>query len=168
MSTGSRNASSSSQRGDRVAMLVATIGGIGLLPRAPGTFGSLAALPLAWVALHSGGPLLLILLALLLFLVGCWAAQIYSRSIGVNDPGSVVVDEVVGQWLTLLAVPMLGWREMALGFALFRLFDIWKPWPVSVADRRLRGGFGIMADDVLAAVYGGIVLALLAPFIARL
>lgn len=154
----------------RLAALIATCGGIGNLPKAPGTWGSLAALPLAWGLLVLGGPPALAAAALVLFLAGCWAAEVNGRATGVHDPGSVVVDEVVGQWLTLLAAPSLalGWRGLALGFLLFRLFDIWKPWPVRLADRRLKGGFGVMADDILAAVYGGLLLAVLAPFVERL
>lgn len=141
----------------RVAAIFVTWFGIGWLPRAPGSWGSLAALPFAWAIEQIGGPGLLALAALALFALGCWGSDIALRATQTRDPGWIVIDEVVGQWLTLLAAPasLLGY---AAGFLLFRLFDIWKPWPVSLADRKLESGFGVMADDVLAAVYAALVL----------
>jgi phosphatidylglycerophosphatase A len=140
------------------ATLVATWFGCGLVPWAPGTWGSLAALPFAWgIALVAGGPGLLAAAALL-FPVGWWAARRVTRGGGVADPGSVVVDEVVGQWLAVTVVPPDP-IAYAAGFLLFRAFDILKPWPVGWADRRLKGGFGIMADDVIAGIYAGAILA---------
>ena len=141
----------------RGTALFVTWFGSGWLPWAPGTWGSLAALPFAWLILTYGGPGLLALAALALFGAGCWAADIAARETQTKDPGWIVVDEVVGQWLTLLAAPqsLIGY---AAAFLLFRLFDIWKPWPIGWADQRLEGGFGIMFDDVLAAIYAAIVL----------
>jgi phosphatidylglycerophosphatase A len=141
----------------RPAALFVTWFGIGWLPRAPGSWGSLAALPFAWAIERVGGPGLLAFAALALFALGSWASDIALRATQTRDPGWIVIDEVVGQWLTLLAAPasLLGY---AAGFLLFRLFDIWKPWPVSLADRKLEGGFGVMADDVLAAIYAALVL----------
>jgi phosphatidylglycerophosphatase A len=141
----------------RGTTLFVTWFGSGWLPWAPGTWGSLAALPFAWLILTYGGPGLLALAALALFGAGCWAADIAARETQTKDPGWIVVDEVVGQWLTLLAAPqsLIGY---AAAFLLFRLFDIWKPWPIGWADQRLEGGFGIMFDDVLAAIYAAIVL----------
>jgi phosphatidylglycerophosphatase A len=126
--------------------------GAGWLPKAPGTWGSLAALPLAWLLVWAGGWPLLAIAILLVFAIGWWAAERVVRQDGLEDPGWVVIDEVVGQWLTLLLVPP-GWVDYAIGFALFRLFDITKPWPVGWADRRIKGGLGIMLDDVLAGLY---------------
>jgi phosphatidylglycerophosphatase A len=94
---------------------------------------------------------------LLLFLLGTWASTIHARDLPDEDPSEIVVDEVVGQWMTLLVVPP-DILLYAIGFVLFRVFDIFKPWPVSWADRRIKGGLGIMLDDVLAAVYAAIVL----------
>ncbi len=138
------------------AMLVATLGGTGLVPKAPGTMGALVALPFAWLCARAGGPLALIAAACLLFVVGWWAAAIVARKLG-DDPQIVVVDEAAGQFLTLAAAPLDLWH-FAAGFALFRLFDIAKPWPVGWADRNIHGGFGIMFDDTLAAIYAGAVL----------
>ena len=143
----------------RANALFVTWFGSGWLPGAPGTWGSLAALPFAWLILTYGGPGLLALAALAVFGAGCWAADIAARETNTKDPSWIVVDEVVGQWLALLAAPFT-LSGFATGFVLFRLFDIWKPWPISWADRRLEGGVGIMADDVLAAIYAAIILGI--------
>lgn len=134
--------------------------GAGWLPKAPGTWGSLAALPLAWLLFWLGGTPALLIASVVLFAVGWWAAEKVVAEDGTEDPGWVVIDEVVGQFLTLLFVPP-SFLSYAVGFALFRLFDIKKPWPVDLADQRLKGGFGIMADDVLAAIYALAVVTLL-------
>jgi phosphatidylglycerophosphatase A len=138
------------------AMLIATVCGVGFSPRMPGTLGALVALPFAWLIMRSGGRLSLLVAATVVFAVGWWAAAIACRALG-KDPRVIVVDEVAGQWLTLVAAPLDPWFYAA-GFVLFRLFDIWKPWPVSWADQRILGGFGTMIDDTLAAVYAIIVL----------
>jgi phosphatidylglycerophosphatase A len=142
------------------AWLIASWFGSGLLPRAPGSWGSLAALPFAWGIATAGGAVALVAAAAVLFFLGWWAAERVTRASGIADDGTVVVDEVVGQWLTLAAAPLdLG--DYLLGFLLFRVFDIVKPWPVRWADRRVPGGLGVMADDVLAAVYAAAVLVVL-------
>lgn len=135
------------------ALLLATWFGSGLLPRIPGTWGSLAALPFAWVIQSLGGPLALGLAIIAVFLIGWWASEVYVRRAGLDDPGAVVIDEVAGQWLVLLLVPPSLWMYF-IGFLLFRVFDILKPWPVSWADRYVKGGLGVMLDDILAALYG--------------
>jgi phosphatidylglycerophosphatase A len=134
------------------AALIATWFGSGLLPKGPGTWGSAAALPFAWMMMSFGGrPLLLAALGIC-FLVGWWASEIYVRRTGAEDPGEVVIDEVAGQWLVLLAAPLDPLSYLA-GFVLFRVFDITKPWPVRWADRSIGGGLGIMVDDILAGLY---------------
>jgi phosphatidylglycerophosphatase A len=138
------------------AMLVATLGGVGLSPKAPGTFGALIALPFGWLIARSAGPAGLLVAAVLLFALGWWAAAIVCRSLG-KDPREIVVDEASGLWLTLAAAPLDLWFYAA-GFVLFRIFDIVKPWPVGWADKRITGGFGTMIDDTLAAVYAAIIL----------
>ncbi len=140
------------------AFLIATCFGIGFLPKAPGTWGSLAALPFAWVIVHFGGWPALLAAILIVFLAGWWASAKLSASSGILDPGFVVVDEVAGQWLVLAAAP-LDPVYYGAGFLLFRLFDIWKPWPANWADRTIKGGLGIMADDILAGIYGLVILA---------
>jgi phosphatidylglycerophosphatase A len=141
----------------RPAVVVATWFAAGLLPFSPGTWGSLAALPFAWAIVAAAGKTGLAIATSALVGIGAWAAKAVIADLGLDDPGAVVVDEVAGQWLVLLAAPRRLWAY-ALGFVLFRLFDIWKPWPVGWADRHVRGGFGVMLDDLLAAVYAAIVL----------
>ena len=148
----------------RPFMLLATWFGSGLLPKAPGTWGSLAALPFAWVIQTTGGQAALLAAAAIAFLVGIWASDRMARDIGIKDPGAVVIDEVAGQWLTLAFVPLSAWGYAA-GFALFRLADITKPWPASWADRRVGGGLGIMLDDIVAGLYAGLALLVGAIFL---
>jgi phosphatidylglycerophosphatase A len=143
------------------AVLAATGFGIGLLPTAPGTWGSLAALPFAWILQTWIGPWGLAAAIVLAFTLGLWSVGRIAGGPAGDDPGPVVIDEVAGQWLTLLIVPpdlML----YAAGFLLFRLADILKPWPVCWADRAVKGALGVMLDDILAALYAGAALALLA------
>jgi phosphatidylglycerophosphatase A len=138
-------------------VLLATWFGVGLLPKAPGTWGSLAALPFAWIIHQSLGKPGLVVAVVLLFLVGIWSAGYVSKHSATKDPGAIVIDEVAGQWLVLLPVhPDI--ILYGLGFVLFRVADILKPWPVSWADRTVRGGLGVMLDDLLAAVYAGAAL----------
>jgi phosphatidylglycerophosphatase A len=134
--------------------------GAGWLKPAPGTWGSAAALPFGWLLWRLGGPPVLGIAAAVVFLIGWWASERIVRADGLEDPSWVVIDEVAGQWLTLLLTPP-SLLDYAVGFALFRLFDIWKPWPVSWADSQLKGGLGIMLDDVLAGLMGLAVLSLL-------
>jgi phosphatidylglycerophosphatase A len=130
--------------------------GSGLSPKAPGTMGTLAAIPLYLLLMNL--PLTSYLLAVLLISVaGIWICGESSRRLGVHDHGGIVWDEFAGFLLTMTAAPQ-GWQWIVLGFALFRLFDIWKPWPVRVADRQLHGGLGIMLDDILAGIYAWLVL----------
>ncbi len=132
--------------------------GVGLVPFAPGTFGTLLAWPLGWVL---GGAHALIALPLVaaLFLLGIWACGSTGRHLGVHDHGAMVWDEFVAFLLVLAIVPReLPWQACA--FALFRVFDILKPPPIRWFERRYRGGFGVMFDDLLAAGYTLVVLAL--------
>jgi phosphatidylglycerophosphatase A len=135
------------------ATLVSTWFGAGLMPKAPGTWGSAAALPFAWGLMSMGGPVVVLAAIVACFMIGWWASSVYVRRTGAEDPGEVVIDEVAGQWLVLLAAP-LDPLSYLVAFVLFRLFDIWKPWPVRWADRRVGGGLGIMLDDILAGLYG--------------
>ncbi len=133
-------------------VLLATWFGAGYLPKAPGTWGSAAALPLAWGIVEVAGLQGLLIATIVVFVTGVWAANDYMARSGVDDPGPVVIDEVAGQWMVLAVVPLdLAW--FLVGFALFRLFDVAKPWPVNVMDRNIKGGFGVMLDDIGAGVY---------------
>lgn len=137
--------------------------GSGLAPKAPGTFGTLAAIPVYWLIQDLAVPLYLLWLAVT-FVLGVYWCHRSSIALGVHDHGGIVWDEMVGYWLTMFMAPA-GWLWMLLGFVLFRFFDVLKPWPISWLDRRVEGGFGIMVDDVLAALYALIVLQALAYFI---
>jgi phosphatidylglycerophosphatase A len=142
-----------------LAFAIATWFGCGYAPKAPGTAGSLAALAIAW-ALHTYAgvpPIGMAGLAMLLAVPGIWAAGVVARESGRKDPQIVVVDEVVGQWITLAGATVLNWKSWLLAFVLFRFFDIWKPPPVRQLER-LPGGIGIVADDAMAGVYGALVL----------
>ena len=131
---------------------IATVLGVGSLPRAPGTWGSIAALPPAWLILEAGGPWGLLAATAAIFVVGWWASATTVRDIGDKDPGFIVIDEVAGQWLALVPMP-LDPIAFAVGFVLFRVTDILKPWPVSWADRSVPGGLGVMLDDMFAGGY---------------
>jgi phosphatidylglycerophosphatase A len=133
--------------------------GAGFLPITPGSWASFIALPIAWAISWLWGTPGLAAAAGLAFAVGWWAAAAVAKASNREDPSVVVIDEIAGQWLVLLPAP-LDPLAYASAFVLFRAFDIWKPWPVRWADRRVRGGLGIMLDDLLAAVYA--ILGLLA------
>ena len=142
-----------------IATPIATWFGCGYAPVAPGTAGSLAAIAIAWLlervyhvtAIEFG------VLGLLLVGPAIWAAGVFARELGKKDPGQVVVDEVVGQWITLAGAMHLNWKSWLAAFLLFRLFDIWKPPPVRQLEQ-LPAGVGIVADDAMAGVYAALVL----------
>lgn len=133
--------------------------GSGAMPWAPGTFGTLMAIPFWWLLAQLPFMLYCIVVAVS-FVVGCWLCHKTSKDLGVHDHSGIVWDEFVGYWVTMIAVPV-NWIWALAGFALFRVFDIWKPWPISWLDRRVKGGFGIMVDDLLAGVFAGICMQLL-------
>ncbi len=133
--------------------------GSGLAPKAPGTFGTLAAVPLFLLLSH--GPLSFYLGFLLVaLLAGVYWCGRTARELGVHDHPGIVWDEVVGFLVTMFAAPA-GWTWLVAGFVLFRLFDILKPWPIRWVDRRVQGGLGIMLDDVLAGLGAALALYLL-------
>jgi phosphatidylglycerophosphatase A len=142
-----------------LANLIATWFGCGRSPYAPGTVGSAAAVGIAITLQHwlGFGPVQFAIMAALLFLPATWAADVAARAANLKDPGFVVVDEVIGQWIALAGARALTWRGYLAAFALFRLFDIWKPIPVRQLER-LPGGWGINADDVMAGIYAALVL----------
>jgi len=143
----------------RLAYMIATWFGCGYWPWGPGTAGSVAAVVIAWMAVHFGGfgARWFLLWAGLITLPGVLAAGVVEKDKGVKDPSIVVVDEVAGQWLTLGGAVALNWKSWLLALVLFRLFDIWKPFPTRRLER-LPGGTGIMADDLMAGCYGALVL----------
>jgi phosphatidylglycerophosphatase A len=145
----------------RLAFAIATWLGCGYSPIAPGTVGSLAALAIAialvrWAGWH---PWHFAALSAVALAPAVWAAGVTARSCGKKDPGLVVVDEVLGQWVSLAGAAVLNWRSFLAALALFRLFDIWKPPPVRQLEA-LPGGAGIVADDIMAGLYAALVLFL--------
>ncbi|MBN4047795.1 phosphatidylglycerophosphatase A [Oceanicaulis sp. AH-315-P02] len=141
-----------------LSKILATFFGTGYLRPAPGTWGSLAALPLGvWVLVVSDWYVLLAL-TIVIFFIGIWASDRYSKITGNKDPSEVVIDEVAGQWLALVFVQPVLWQVLA-AFVLFRLFDITKPWLIGRLEK-LPGGLGIMSDDMLAGLVAGILIFL--------
>jgi phosphatidylglycerophosphatase A len=138
--------------------------GSGLSPLAPGTVGSAVAL-IPWFALRELAWPWYAMVLVIAFALGVWASNVMIARLRIADPGCIVWDEFVGQWIAL--APLLffahDWPWVLAGFALFRLFDVWKPWPVSWADRRIKGGVGVMLDDVVAGLYAAITLVLASP-----
>jgi len=138
--------------------------GAGLSPKAPGTVGTLfAILPYLWLREQSLAIYISVLLAAAA--LGIWAGNSLIAKLGKEDPGWFVWDEFVGFWITMLFAPP-GWWWIAVGFVAFRVFDIAKPWPVSWADRKLKGGLGAMADDVLAGIYAAFTVFVAARLLA--
>jgi len=145
---------------NRLAVMVATWFGCGYFPWGPGTMGALAGLLIAAAAIHSyfgAGRLALLAATLILLGPAIWASSRTARLVSKPDPGIVVVDEVLGQWTTLLGATAFNWKTLLAGFLLFRLFDIWKPWPVRQFEK-LPAGVGIVADDLAAGIYGALIL----------
>jgi phosphatidylglycerophosphatase A len=140
----------------RAGIFIATCGYLGYVPVAPGTFGSAAGL-LVFVAVRSTGSIAVELAAIvLLFAIGIWSGTVAEQHFGGTDPGPVVVDEVVGMLITLALLPV-NMTGALLGFFVFRVLDVVKPWP-SAQFERLHGGLGVMADDGMAAIYGNLVM----------
>jgi phosphatidylglycerophosphatase A len=134
--------------------------GSGLAPVAQGTFGSLAAI-LPWLLLRQLSWPVNVLIIVIGFAVGVWACDVAGRALGVDDHRSLVWDEFVGQWIALLPALLAPWWAVMAGFVLFRLFDVWKPWPIRWLDRHLKGGLGVMVDDVVAGLFAAILLWLI-------
>ncbi len=136
--------------------------GSGLAPKAPGTFGTLAAVPM--VFLMPSNLAVYCVIILVLFALGVWLCDTCANNLGVHDHPAIVFDEWVGYLITMIAAPRSLWF-VALGFVLFRLFDVLKPWPIGVADKRVSGGLGIMVDDVIAGIFAAITLQLIIVFL---
>ena len=130
--------------------------GSGLPSFAPGTFGTLAAVPLyyllSFLSIESYVAVLIVT-----SLLGFWFCHVASRDMGVHDHKAIVWDEFVGYWITMVYVPF-SWQWAVVGFLLFRFFDILKPWPISWLDKKMQGGFGIMIDDIVAGLFAAFVL----------
>lgn len=143
--------------------LLATGFGSGLSPIVPGTMGSLAAIPFWYVLSFLPWPLYLIAVILGTG-IGIYLCHVTARDMGVHDSGSIVWDEFIGMWITLMALPAKEWYWVAVGFLLFRLFDMWKPWPIRWFDRNVQGGLGIMVDDIVAGIIAAVALYLIGHY----
>ncbi len=149
----------------RVAVWISSVGGLGFAPIAPGTFGSAAGILIYWLTRHWSTSAQFMIIAVVT-VVGTWAATETAKHVGREDPGQVVIDEVAGQLVTL-ALTGAGLTATIVGFFLFRILDIIKPYPANRFER-LHGGVGIMADDLMAGVYGCVLLHLMMRFIPGL
>jgi len=134
--------------------------GSGLAPFAPGTFGTLMAVPL-YLLMSQFALSAYLFITALVCITGVWICGKSSEKLGVHDHSGIVWDEFAGYFITMILAPT-GWLWIIIGFALFRLFDIWKPWPISILDKQVHGGLGIMVDDILAGFFALICLQLLA------
>ena len=143
----------------RLGLFIATCGYLGYVPVAPGTFGSAAGLVVFAAVRWSGSPALELAVIILLFAVGVWSASAAERHFGGVDPAPVILDEVVGMLITLAFLPV-NITGAVVGFLLFRLFDVVKPWPANRLEA-VHGGLGVMADDAMAGVYGNVAMRLL-------
>ena len=130
--------------------------GSGLVPRAPGTVATVVAVPF-YLLLNQLSPWLYAVCVLAAFVFGVWLCRGVARDLGVHDHDGIVWDEFVGYWIAMFLLPVT-WIWVLAGFALFRLFDIWKPWPIRWIDRKVRGGLGIMLDDALAGAAACLIL----------
>ena len=140
----------------RVGLFIATCGYLGYVPVAPGTFGSAAGLAVFFLIRSTGSMTLEVAAILVLFAIGIWSGTIAEHHFGGIDPAPVVMDEVVGMLMTLAFVPV-SLTGAIVGFLVFRVLDVFKPWP-SARFERLPGGLGVMADDGMAAIYGNAVM----------
>ncbi len=135
---------------------VATFFGVGLIPKAPGTWGTLATIPLV-VGLSMLGPFIYMAAVILIMLLGIVAADIYQRRAGGHDRQDIVIDEVIGFLITMTWLPIT-WQSLALGFVLFRLLDITKPFPIGYLDKKVQGGLGVVVDDMAAGIIASLIL----------
>ena len=150
----------------RFVILLATWWGVGFSPIAPGTVGTLAAVP--FFLLLSLLPLWMYLICVFgIGLAACWAAGRAEALLGEQDPRSIVIDEVVGFFVVMIALPLTWpfWLSLLAGFILFRVFDVLKPPPIRLVERKVKGGYGVVLDDILAALYAHIVLRILISFL---
>lgn len=142
--------------------------GSGMSPIMPGTVGSLVAIPIWLVTLAQLSLISNLIIIVIAAFLGFYLCDKTSKDMGVHDHKSIVWDEFVGMWITLLAIPYLSWQWVVIAFILFRIFDIIKPWPISWCDKNVKGGFGIMVDDLIAGVFAAIVVLVIAHYFPSL
>ncbi|MEM6812390.1 MAG: phosphatidylglycerophosphatase A [Pseudomonadota bacterium] len=139
------------------ATWIATFGGSGLLRPAPGTMGSIAALPFGILTLYFFGIYGLLIATFLLFIIGLWASKQFEGMVNQKDSSLIVVDEAVGIFIALIPA-MISPISIILAFFAFRFFDVLKPWPISYLDKKLKGPFGVMIDDVVAGIFAAFIV----------
>ena len=161
----------------RLQKLFLTFGGAGLSPKAPGTVGTLASLPVGIAILYYLGLQTLFMVTLAITIIGIFEINKYENRTGIHDHQQIVIDEAAGMWLSLMIAistattmtyPYAEILAIILSFAAFRLFDIWKPSTIGWIDRELKGGMGVMLDDILAGIAGGLLSTLLLMGIGKL
>ncbi len=140
----------------KLAEIISTWFWVGKIPSAPGTWGTLATVPFVYALSLAGSINYMIMTGLFVFL-GIFAAEIYEKSLGTHDSSQIVIDEVVGLMIAMTWLPMT-WQSMVLGFVIFRFFDILKPFPIGMLDRKVGGGLGVMLDDIAAGLITNIIL----------
>jgi phosphatidylglycerophosphatase A len=140
----------------RVIEFFATAGFVGLIPKAPGTFGTVVAIPIAFL-LARGGPVFYLVATALLIAFSIYISEMHERVLGTHDSKQIVIDEVVGYLVAFAWLPMT-WMAFLAAFIVFRFFDIVKPYPISVLDRKVKGGLGVVVDDLAAGLITNIIL----------
>lgn len=138
---------------------IATLFGVGRFPKAPGTVGTLATIPI-FVALSQISIIAYMTVVLIIAIVGIIAAQAYQEETGEHDRAEIVIDEVAGFLITMTMVPV-HWKTIIIGFLIFRFLDILKPWPIGMLDKNVKGGAGVMADDIVAGIIGNVIMQVL-------
>lgn len=136
--------------------------GAGTIGIAPGTFGTVVAIPI-YLLVQDLAPVFYITGVVVLFLAGIWICDVTSRDLGVDDHAGIVIDEITGYLFAMTTAPA-GWLWVVYGFILFRLFDIWKPWPIRLIDRSVHGGLGIMLDDIIAGAFACAIIQITQAF----
>ena len=141
----------------KLVQLLATFFYVGKIPRAPGTFGTLATIPLWYILSHNLAPISYMMAVFALVIASMVVCEFYERQVGTHDNSEVVIDEVVGFLITMTWVPE-NWKSVVVGFVLFRLLDIAKPFPISHLDKKVKGGVGVVIDDVAAGIIASLIL----------
>ena len=136
--------------------LLATFFYVGKVPKAPGTFGTLAAIPL-WFAMTKLNPIFYMAITFAIVILGIFISEAYERTLKIHDSKTIVIDEVAGFLITMVWLPVT-WQSLVLGFLLFRFFDIVKPGPIKLIDQKVKGGAGVMLDDVAAGIIANLLL----------
>jgi phosphatidylglycerophosphatase A len=144
------------------ATWLATWFGYGFLKTAPGTWGTIGGIPFGMIIIFLGGFKAILASIIVIFAIGCWASSEFEKMSGEHDNSAIVIDEVVGIWIAMIPISITNSIDplmLLMAFVFFRLFDIFKPWPVGLCDRKIPGALGVMVDDILAGIYAAIIIA---------